>query len=591
MNFPNISFFLKINDFYSDLMNSFFYDYYFKLHNILFTNLYIRIYRYKLVQLSKKNRFLNRRQKYNKNMFLDKTKNRKKQRSNMSIIKNNNSIRYFNINYFSLFNKIDSSSFSLDRNEYNKYNQNKYKQRKKRGYVFINKFKDCGNQYDFDPFYPYMTHKLNDFDFYRAKKLKKQKSLSEKKNFDLSIFDSRLKNINIRTFNENTFNLLLEIYKKQKTNKTNFLHCLKNNISFFYNFIFFFKKRILYVKTLLFRLKKTLLSYVYKLNFISHLLSQEKSQIDFFVYLKNKNISFFNLYDILMTRFLKMKKKYNTYYSLFTTYKGYYFNFLNTFKKKYNILKSKKSEKQNLVSHFRNVSYYEKLISNLATLSNKLLFLKKYNTSKWEKQNIINSLFVSINKYITLYRSLFKNTMITKRIQNNAIIYIKATATNVFLYFIYNNKILYKKTCGELLDIKKKERRFWRNVYPLVESFLPFVMKAKNEHRFPFVSLYLNGSGSLCTPLLNSIRKHNKKFRRILYFLSNEFEFLNSKTLELKEKYRRKYIFYPIYRLKLFSIFDGFSRLSKIYFAVNKIKDITSWPYNGCKKKKKKNVR
>ena len=76
MTFPNISFFFKVNTFYSDFMNSFLYNYYFKLHNILFTNLYIRIYRYKLVQLNKKNKFINKRQKYNKNMFLDKTKNR-----------------------------------------------------------------------------------------------------------------------------------------------------------------------------------------------------------------------------------------------------------------------------------------------------------------------------------------------------------------------------------------------------------------------------------------------------------------------------------------------------------------------------------
>jgi len=590
MTFPNISFFFKVNTFYSDLMNSFLYNYYFKLHNILFTNLYIRIYRYKLVQLNKKNKYISKRHKYNKNMFLDKTKNKKKQRSNMTSIKNNNSVRFFSVNSFFLFNKVDSS-FSLENNRYNKFSNNKYKQKKKRGYVFINKFKDCGNQYDFDPFYPYLTYKLNDFDFYRAKKLKKQKPLNEKKVFDLSVFDARLKHVNTRTFNESTFNLILEIYKKQKTNKTTFLYYLKNNISFFYNFIFFFKKRILYIKTFLFKFKRKLLSYVYKLNFISHLLSNEKSQIDFFIYLKNKNFSFFSLYNVLVEHFLKMKSKYNNYYSLFTTYKGYYFTFLNVLKKKHSSLKVKKNEKQNLLAHFRNVSFYEKVISNVATLSHKLMHFKGLNTSKWEKQNAISSLFVSINKYITLYRSLFKDTIVSKYLKNNAIIYIKATATNVFLYFIYNNKILYKKTCGELVDIKKKERRFWRNVYPLVESFLPFVMKAKNEFRFPFVSLYLNGSSSLCTPLLSSVRKHNKKFRKILYFLFNEFEFLNNKTLELKEKFRGKYIFYPIYRLKLFSIFDGFYRLSKIYFAVNKIKDITSWPYNGCKKKKKKNVR
>lgn len=196
-----------------------------------------------------------------------------------------------------------------------------------------------------------------------------------------------------------------------------------------------------------------------------------------------------------------------------------------------------------------------------------------------------------MNKYVTLYRSLFKYEYLNNHFSNNAIIYIKATATNVYLYFLYNNKLLFKKSCGELPDVKKKERRFWRNIYPLVESLLPFIVQMKSKYKFPFVSLYLNGSSSLCTPLISRIRKHNKKFRRIIYFLFNEMDFFYNKTLEIKDKYRNRYNFYPVYRLKYYSILDGFNRLSKIFFAVNKVKDITSWPYNGCKKKKKKNVR
>ena len=58
MNFPSISFFYKIETFYTNYRLIFLRNYYFKLHNILFTNLYIRIYRYKLIRLEKKKKKL-----------------------------------------------------------------------------------------------------------------------------------------------------------------------------------------------------------------------------------------------------------------------------------------------------------------------------------------------------------------------------------------------------------------------------------------------------------------------------------------------------------------------------------------------------
>jgi hypothetical protein len=135
--------------------------------------------------------------------------------------------------------------------------------------------------------------------------------------------------------------------------------------------------------------------------------------------------------------------------------------------------------------------------------------------------------------------------------------------------------------------LKKKDRRFWRNVFPLVESLLPLLVKMKLKYRFPVVSLYINGTSSLCSPLITRLRKHNRKFRRMLNFLNNEMDFFWDKTESLITKFNEQYILFPIYRLKLYSIYDGFNKISKILFAINKIKDITSWPYNGCKTKKK----
>lgn len=233
-------------------------------------------------------------------------------------------------------------------------------------------------------------------------------------------------------------------------------------------------------------------------------------------------------------------------------------------------------------------------MSNLVSKYSKTLsFFNIKNINKWEKKNLKSNIYVNIYQYITLYRSLFKIKLLDSLFNNKAYIYIKSTVTNVYIYFIYKNKVLFKRSCGELPDIKKKERRFWRNVYPMIESMLPFIIQAKNKYKFPLVSLYMNGTSSLCSPLLSRMRKYNKRFRKLLYFLLNELFFFQNKTYELKGKYKSNYILFPIYRLKLFSIFDGFNRLSKIFFAINIVKDMTSWPYNGCKKKIKytRNVR
>lgn len=595
MNFPSISFFYKIETFYTNYRLIFLRNYYFKLHNILFTNLYIRIYRYKLIRLEKKKKKVNIQNKYkkiNRDLFLDKIKKKKRgffrRKINMTVDSTNKRIKR---NY----STTNNLSIAYNENKSNKknWNYNKQRPRKKRTYVYINKFKDCGNQYNFDPFYPHSTYKLNDFNFYRTKKIKKKPFITTKKKIDLSIFDPRLANINFKFFNNYIFSLLLQVYKNQKLKKSNFLFILKNNVVFFYNFLRFLKKRIFYIKMIIFNLRKSLRSFIYKLNLFSSSLKMNKNElISFLSYLKSRNVYFFKLYAKLIRVYNRCKTRLESLSSVYNKYLNYYNSFLISFKKKYANSTRTQTNKTKIISHFKKVNDYEKLHTNiLSKFAEKMRFFKIKNMQKWERKKTRNNVYISMNKYITLYRSLFKFNYLNKHASNKAIIYIKATITNVFIYFIYNNKLLYKKSCGELRDVKKKERRFWRNIYPLVEKILPFLVKMKAKYKFPFVSLYLNGSSSLCTPLISRIRKHNKKFRRIIYFLFNEMDFFYNKTLEIKDKYRHHYKFYPIYRLKLYSILDGFNRLSKIFFAINKVKDITSWPYNGCKRKKKKNVR
>ena len=174
MNFPSILFFYKINSYYSDIRLAFLCNYYFKLHNILFTNLYIRIYRYKLTKLQKNNTKMNIQEKYKKidrDLFSDKIKKKKrsftKRKINTEMVDNNK--RNFSYS-FSSFYSSNENKYPLD----NKREYNKNRSRKKKHYVYINKFKDCGNQYNFDPFYPGTTYKLSEYNFYRTKKIKKK---------------------------------------------------------------------------------------------------------------------------------------------------------------------------------------------------------------------------------------------------------------------------------------------------------------------------------------------------------------------------------------------------------------------------------
>lgn len=555
MNFPNISFFFRLNSYYKKIRFIYLYNYYYKLHNILFTNLYIRIYRYKLIQLEKK-----------KNKFIfEHKKNKFKGRKITSL----NIRTYF------------SSSILFSNNNIKKeWSYNKQKTKKKKRYIYINKFKDCGNQYNFDPFHPSSTHYLSNYNFYRTKKKDK---VVKKEIVTLSSFDTRLNNVNFKYFNNYLFSLILDIYKNQKT-KNSFLLFLKKNSFFCYNFLLFLKKRIVQLRIIIQDIKKTLTTLLSKLNIFLQML--QLNDDDSLLLIKKKfNLFLFDTFYILIEQKIN---KYNHFFNCLDLYKSVYFSLFDLLKKQYILLKKKQQERLQLQAHFRDVNRHELLLSNLVgkyarTLSN----FNIKNINRWEKKNLKNSIYINLFQYITIYRSMFKYKLLNNLYSNGAILYIKSTISNVYLYFIYKNKVLLKKTCGELVDIKKKERRFWRNIYPLVESLLPALVEAKQKYKFPFISLYMNGSSSLCTPLLSRMRKYNKRFRRLIYFLSNELSFFQDKTSELKERFKCNYVFFPIYRLKLFSIFDGFNRLSKIFFAINKVRDMTSWPYNGCKKKKK----
>lgn len=542
MDFPLLSNLYKFLQYYKKLHVYFLLNYYFKFHNILFTNLYIRLYRKRLLKIEERNtRQLLRISKRNKKFYSAK--------------------RTFS--YSSVF-LLRTDNRTLDKNK------------RKKKYIYVNKFKDCGNQYNFDPFYPMSTYILNEFNSNRTKRL----NFNENKSFNLSYFDKRLNHINFKFFNNYIFSIILDIYNK--TNKKEFLYALKNNGLFFYNYLLFMKKRILFFKYLLLELKKKLQCFF---SIFDAIMDNNELFLNF---LKRKNVPFISDYQKIIQSAIQEQNKYVNYSKLYLKYRSLYNLLLTNLKATNDVFASRYKYKLNKNTHASNVNKYEFLLKNLSKYSylfNKFGIFKKAFTNLNEEKDLM---YVQILKYLTLFKSIVRTNVLSTYRNNNAVIYIKSTITNVFLYFIYNNKLIFKKTCGELNEVRKKERRFWRNIYPLVETLLPFISKIKSIYKFPYVSLYINGSSSLCSPLITRMRKYNKKFRRLIRFLFNELEFFYDKTIELKERFKGAYILYPIYRLKFFSICDGFNRLSKVFFSINKVKDLTSWPYNGCANKKSK---
>lgn len=383
MNFPNISFFYKINSFYSDIRLSFLCDYYFKLHNILFTNLYIRIYRYKLTKIEKKKIKINSQEKYKKidrDLFLDKIKKKKrgflKRKLNMVVTEE------IKRNYY-------SNLFLLISNENKNVKKDSYKRsKKKKNYVYVNKFKDCGNQYNFDPFYPGTTFRLNDYNFYRTKKLKKRTAVVQKQKIDFSIFDSRLSDANFKYFNNYLFNLLLEVYNNKNTDKKLFLSMLKNSTLFFSNFLRFLKRKITYIRLINSNFRKLLRSYIYKLNLINQSFFFETDKLPVLLsYLKSKNSSFFKLYTKLVNNYITAKDKIESSSTLLSLYTNIYNSLFTSLKKKYNTAVSYKKQKSNISNHFKKVNRAEKQHHTITNLfANSMRFFNVKDINKWEKK-------------------------------------------------------------------------------------------------------------------------------------------------------------------------------------------------------------
>lgn len=261
----------------------------------------------------------------------------------------------------------------------------------------------------------------------------------------------------------------------------------------------------------------------------------------------------------------------------------------------------------------------------------------------------MNKKITSINFLPSILYYFHQYNLISKYMTNKMTVLVKAKPTNVFAYIIYKKKLLLKKTIGELFFLKKKDRRFWRNVYKLAERMLPSFYRIKKKYGIPIVNYYLNGNTSLGTPIygffkkktylnikdvkfiyedyfyntsiddLYIAKKTKKYYKRLRLEYTQEYNKYKSQLKEFNDlalalklnreereaakqpffsketflkSFNKKYKRLKVkqnsnYLLLNFTFIEYFKFLSKRSFVINSFHDITTWPFNGCKKRKK----
>ena len=188
--------------------------------------------------------------------------------------------------------------------------------------------------------------------------------------------------------------------------------------------------------------------------------------------------------------------------------------------------------------------------------------------------------FYKLNEFIKNSRNLYKKLVSTKIIP---IVYVKSTLHNVFVYLIYSGKIFFKKSCGELKGVRKKKRRFFRNVYPLANLFLKKFFRLKKRFGFDRVGFILNGDNSCIRAVWNvfnsySIRQRledRKKMKKLYFYMR--------KLWSLKSRFKRDFFFQSRQYQKLCYLFHNIKK--KTNFRILYVRDKTSWPFNGCRSK------
>jgi hypothetical protein len=175
------------------------------------------------------------------------------------------------------------------------------------------------------------------------------------------------------------------------------------------------------------------------------------------------------------------------------------------------------------------------------------------------------------------------------------VVYVKTTLHNIFVYFTMNGKILWKKSCGELQEVSKKERRQRRNVYSLGNWLVRTLKYYRFFYPFFFFKIFVNGYSLLWSPIcfsLNYYLNHPKIRIRFLWKpIRNFYFFLKKKRKgkfqsKTRSKTRSKWKFKPNFFFFKKTV-KSFYRIRKFYFRLLYIQDITSWPFNGCKTKGK----
>jgi hypothetical protein len=238
-------------------------------------------------------------------------------------------------------------------------------------------------------------------------------------------------------------------------------------------------------------------------------------------------------------------------------------------------------------------------------------------------------------------RRIFGGLLTNELKLRHPLIYVRSTLHNIFVYLVLYGRVIFKKSCGELYGVKKKGRRYFRNVFSMGELLAKkifFILKKSGRFYKRKIGVLSNGSFSHVKPVMQiveqrflysnkvshrSLRGLFKKYKQILDKIRlnifnkpnklnkpNKSNNHNNKSKLNSNKYRlelksdnninkRKNFFRYRYEKEAIRLLNMWMENNFPYkFPYKKLKykrhgsvtilyvrDYTSWPFNGCRSK------
>lgn len=211
-------------------------------------------------------------------------------------------------------------------------------------------------------------------------------------------------------------------------------------------------------------------------------------------------------------------------------------------------------------------------------IKDKLITLKNNTLKKQYKHHTKKNIFSYFNS--------------NKNNRRHAFIYFQNIGHNTFITVRLGNKLIYNKSLGELKIgntlIKKKEKRFVRNIYTFGDKFANFFFnKLAKKYKIRNASLFYNVFSRNIYPLTKQFKyrwfgfilKARKRLRKYLRF---RYKKPVKKRRYLYYRLRKKITRRLYYTYKLYELFRN-----RVIF-IKPMRNVRKYPYNGCKNRKMK---